>query len=336
MAPIILITIAIALMYDFLNGMNDAANSISTIVATRVLSPGKAVIWAAFFNFAAIWLFGQEVATTMSKGVIDKSIIDGDHFFIFSALTGAILWVYLCTRFGMPISVSHALIGGLIGPALAKSGGDALIWFSNGNGGLGYIILFIFLAPVIGMLIGYTLQVLTYWVFRKARPHKVDGLFRVMQLASSAAFSLGHGGNDAQKTAGVIILLLASTGHADVDDPPMWVFYLCYSIISLGTLVGGWKVVKTMGSNLTSLNPMGGFCAETAGAITLFGTGTLGIPASTTHTIAGAIMGVGASRRFSAVHWNVVYKITGAWVFTIPATSIVSGLLYWIISYFIY
>ncbi|MBK6730176.1 MAG: inorganic phosphate transporter [Bacteroidetes bacterium] len=335
MAPIILITIGIALLYDFLNGMNDAANSISTIVATRVLSPGKAVIWAAFFNFAAIWLFGQEIASTMSKGVIDKSIIDGDNYFIFCSLTGAILWVYICTSFGLPISVSHALIGGLIGPALAKSGGDALIWFADDQKGLGFIILFIFLAPIIGMVIGYTLQVITYWVFRRAKPHRVDGLFRVLQLTSSAAFSLGHGGNDAQKTAGVIILLLASTGQANIEDPPMWVFYLCYTIISLGTLIGGWKVVRTMGSNLTSLNPMGGFCAETAGAVTLFATAGLGIPASTTHTIAGAIMGVGASRRFSAVHWNVVYKIAGAWVFTIPATSIVSGLLYWGISSFI-
>lgn len=332
MEPIILITIGIALMYDFLNGMNDAANSISTIVATRVLSPVKAVIWAAFFNFAAIWIFGQEVSSTMSKGVIDKSVVDGDNYFILCALSGAILWVYICTHFGLPISVSHALIGGLIGPALAKSGGEALIWFSADSKGLGYIILFIFLAPIIGMVVGYILQVITLWLFRKVKPNKADGFFRIMQLASSAAFSLGHGGNDAQKTAGVIILLLASTGNASLDHPPMWVFYLCYTVIAMGTLIGGWKVVKTMGHNLTTLKPMGGFCAETAGAITLFGTGHFGIPASTTHTIAGAIMGVGASRRFSAVRWNIVYKIAGAWIFTIPATSIVSGLLYMLVS----
>jgi inorganic phosphate transporter, PiT family len=332
METIIIVTIVIALAYDFLNGMNDAANSIATVVATRVLTPGMAVIWAAFFNFAAIWIFGQEVSNSISTGVIDKNIVDGDNYFIFCALFGSIIWVWVCTHYGLPISVSHALIGGLIGPALVKGGADALIWFAPNNKGLGYILIFILLAPLIGMVLGYILQVITYWIFRNSKPRSVDTLFRVLQLASSAAFSLGHGGNDAQKTAGVIVLLLASANLADINNPPMWVFYLCYGVISLGTVTGGWKVIKTMGHNLTPLKPMGGFCAETAGAITLFGTGALGIPASTTHTITGSIMGVGASRRLSAVRWQVVYKIMGAWIFTIPTTMVVSGLVYLIIS----
>lgn len=332
MELIIIVTIIIALAYDFLNGMNDAANSIATIVATRVLSPGLAVIWAAFFNFAAIWIFGQEVSSTMSKGVIDQGIVDGDNYFIFCALTGAMLWVWICTNYGLPISVSHALIGGLIGPAIMKGGADTLIWFTEDGKGLGLIFLFIFLAPIIGMFVAYVLQIITLWLFRKSRPNRVDFLFRILQLSSSAAFSLGHGGNDAQKTAGVIILLLASAGLADIDQPPMWVFYMCYSVISLGTMLGGWKVIRTMGHNLTPLRPMGGFCAETAGAITLFATGSMGIPASTTHTITGAIMGVGASRRASAVRWQVVYRIIGAWVFTIPATTMLSSLIYLLVS----
>ncbi|HCK21126.1 MAG TPA: anion permease [Bacteroidetes bacterium] len=333
METIIIVTIAIALLYDFLNGMNDAANSIATIVATRVLRPGVAVIWAAFFNFAAIWLFGQEVSSTISKGVVEQSVVDGDNLFILCALSGAMIWVFICTRFGLPISVSHALIGGLIGPAIMKGGAATLIWFAEDGKGLSMILLFILLAPVIGMVTAYILQVITLWVFRKQKPRSVDSLFRVLQLSSSAAFSLGHGGNDAQKTAGVIILLLYASGNVQsLDDPPMWVFYLCYAVISLGTMVGGWKVIKTMGHNLTALKPMGGFCAETAGALTLFGTGMLGIPASTTHTITGAIMGVGASRRVSAVRWQVVYKILGAWVFTIPATTVMSAIVYLLLT----
>ncbi|MEZ5014320.1 MAG: anion permease [Chitinophagales bacterium] len=336
MEAIILITIGLALLFDFINGMNDAANSISTIVATRVLSPTMAVFWAAFFNFAAIWLFGHEVSSSMSKGVVDKSVVDGDNIFIFCSLIGAILWSYLCTHFGLPISISHSLIGGLIGPALIKGGPGALIWFAPDNKGIGWITLFIILAPLIGLVVSYILQVLTLWIFRTFKPHKVDGWFRGLQLVSSAAFSLGHGSNDAQKTAGVIILLLASSGSIEsIDVAPMWVFYMCYTVIGLGTLIGGWKVVRTMGVNLTALKPMGGFCAETAGAITLFGTASLGIPASTTHTITGAIAGVGASRRFSAVRWRIATKIVWAWVLTIPASIIVSALVYWIASQFI-
>lgn len=331
--PIIIITVVLALVFDFINGANDAANSISTIVATRVLSPTTAVIWAAFFNFAALWVFqNTEVSKTMSRGVIDKTVVDGDNYFILCALLGAITWGWICTRFGLPISLSHTLIGGLIGPALVKAGPSSLLWFEPDHKGIGWILIFILLAPVIGLVLAYLLQIITFWIFRAFKPRKVNSFFQVMQLASSAAFSLGHGSNDAQKTAGVIILLLASAGHVNIDAPPQWIFYMCYIVIGLGTLIGGWRVVKTMGHNLTPLKPMGGFCAETAGAITLFGTAAMGIPASTTHTITGAIMGVGAAKRVSAVRWGVAAKIIWAWIFTIPATLIMSGLIYWIIS----
>jgi len=333
METIIIVTIVLALFYDFLNGMNDAANSIATIVATKVLSPGAAVAWAAFFNFAAIWVFGQEVSLTMSKGVIDNSVVDNDQLFILCSLAGALIWVWFCTVVGLPISVSHALIGGLIGPAIVKGGPSTLIWFHEGGTGLSFILLFIVLAPLIGLITAYIIQLITMWLFRNSKLRKVSSLFRVLQLISSAAFSLGHGGNDAQKTAGVIILLLYSSGYViDMNHPPMWVFYLCYFVISLGTLIGGWKVIRTMGHNLTALKPLGGFSAETAGAITLFGTAFFGIPASTTHTITGAITGVGASRRVSAVRWRVVKNILGAWLLTIPATAIVSGFIYFLVS----
>lgn len=331
--PIIIITVVLALVFDFINGANDAANSISTIVATRVLSPTTAVIWAAFFNFAALWVFqNTEVSKTMSRGVIDKTVVDGDNYFILCALLGAITWGWICTHFGLPISLSHTLIGGLIGPALVKAGPGALLWFEPDHKGIGWIAIFILLAPIIGLVLAYILQIITLWIFKAFKPRKVNGFFQVMQLASSAAFSLGHGSNDAQKTAGVIILLLASTGSVNIDAPPQWIFYTCYIVIGLGTLIGGWRVVKTMGHNLTPLKPMGGFCAETAGAITLFGTAAMGIPASTTHTITGAIMGVGAAKRVSAVRWGVAAKIIWAWVFTIPATLIMSGFIYWILS----
>ncbi len=331
--PIIIITVVLALVFDFINGANDAANSISTIVATRVLSPTTAVIWAAFFNFAALWVFqNTEVSKTMSRGVIDKTVVDGDNYFILCALLGAITWGWICTHFGLPISLSHTLIGGLIGPALVKAGPGALLWFEPDHKGIGWIAIFILLAPIIGLVLAYILQIITLWIFKAFKPRKVNGFFQVMQLASSAAFSLGHGSNDAQKTAGVIILLLASTGSVNIDAPPQWIFYTCYIVIGLGTLIGGWRVVKTMGHNLTPLKPMGGFCAETAGAITLFGTAAMGIPASTTHTITGAIMGVGAAKRVSAVRWGVAAKIIWAWLFTIPATLIMSGLIYWIVS----
>jgi inorganic phosphate transporter, PiT family len=332
MLTIVIITIVIALAYDFLNGMNDAANSIATIVSTRVLSPRNAVLWAAFFNFAAMFLFGTHVADTIGK-IINPKLVD--QYLVITGLSGALIWVYFCTHFGLPISVSHALIGGMLGPALFKYG-----LYENGElvfhgEKIFKTFIFIFLAPLIGMLVGYLIMVLTLWFVRKKSPQKVDNFFRVMQLVSSAAFSLGHGGNDAQKVMGIITVLLFSTGYIPAMEVPFWVVILCYTTIGMGTLVGGWKVIRTLGVGLTHLKPIGGFCAETAGAITLFGTGFAGIPASTTHTVTGAIMGVGVTKRFSAVRWGVANNIVAAWMLTIPAACAMSALVYFLVSFFI-
>lgn len=325
MLTLVIIGIAIALIFDFLNGMNDAANSIATIVSTRVLSPLAAVVWAAFFNFAAYFLFGVHVANTIGKGIVDPGIVN--EYFILCALIGAVIWVYLCTHFGMPISVSHALIGGMIGPALFVEGAGFII-----SSGVWKIVVFIFLSPLIGMVLGYLIMALTMFLFRHTRPNKVDHIFRIMQLVSSAFFSLGHGSNDAQKTMGIIAVLLFSTGHLGGEFyVPEWVVIAAYSSISLGTLLGGWKVIRTMGMGLTDLKPVGGFCAETAGALTLMGTALAGIPVSTTHTITGSIIGVGVTRRASAVRWGTASHIVVAWVLTIPAAMVVSGLLYMIV-----
>jgi len=329
MTILVITIIAIALVYDFLNGMNDAANSVATIVATRVLSPFMAVLWAAFFNFAAYFLFGLHIANTMGKGIVDPHVIE--PWFVFSALIGAALWVYICTHFGLPISVSHALIGGMVGPAWFFYGANAVV-----ASGIIKVAIFIFVSPIVGFVLGYLLMVLTYWLLRKSKPGKVDHLFRVLQLASSAFFSLGHGGNDAQKTMGIIAVLLFSTGYLGAEFyVPEWVVIACYSAIGLGTLTGGWKVIKTMGVNLTDLKPVHGFSAETAGAITLAMSSFMGIPVSTTHTISGSIMGVGITRRVSAVRWKVAQGIIGAWVLTIPMTMVVSGLLYLLIKQFV-
>lgn len=332
MLTIVIITIIIALAYDFLNGMNDAANSIATIVSTKVLSPRAAVLWAAFFNFSAIWIFGVKVADTVGK-IVTPALVD--QYLVLSGLTGSLIWVYLCTHYGLPISVSHALIGGMIGPAISRYGlyheGIAVL----NNEKIIMTAIFIVLAPLIGMVVGYLLMVLTYWVFRKWSPTRVDGFFRISQLISSALFSLGHGGNDAQKTMGIITVLLFSTGYITDMNVPIWVIFSCYIVIALGTLIGGWKVIKTMGIGLTHLKPIGGFCAETAGAITLFGTGMAGIPASTTHTVTGAIMGVGTTKRFSAVRWGVAGNIMMAWILTIPASAVMGALTYFIIRLFI-
>lgn len=329
MTILVITIIAIALVYDFLNGMNDAANSVATIVATRVLSPFMAVLWAAFFNFAAYFLFGLHIANTMGKGIVDPHVIE--PWFVFSALIGAALWVYICTHFGLPISVSHALIGGMVGPAWFFYGANAVV-----VSGITKVAIFIFVSPIVGFVLGYLLMVLTYWLLRKSKPGKVDHLFRILQLASSAFFSLGHGGNDAQKTMGIIAVLLFSTGYLGAEFyVPEWVVIACYSAIGLGTLTGGWKVIKTMGVNLTDLKPVHGFSAETAGAITLAMSSFMGIPVSTTHTISGSIMGVGITRRVSAVRWKVAQGIVGAWVLTIPMTMVVSGLLYLLIKQFV-
>jgi len=329
MLSIIIIAIVIALVFDFLNGMNDAANSIATIVSTKVMPPLLAVVWAAFFNFAAIFIFGVHVATTIGKGIVDPSIIN--EFIILAALVGAVIWVYTCTRFGLPISVSHALIGGLIGPSLLVGGSDVLI-----SSGIIKVSLFIVLSPIIGLILGYLLMILTMMVFRGRSPRKVDHIFRGLQLVSSAVFSLGHGTNDAQKTMGIISVLLFSTGRLGPEfHVPMWVIVSSYSAIALGTMAGGWKVIKTLGLNLTDLKPVHGFCAETAGAMTIIGSSLAGIPVSTTHTITGSVMGVGMTRRLSAVRWGIAGNIALAWLLTIPGTMAISAGVYWIISLFL-
>lgn len=331
MLTIVIITVIIAFLFDFLNGMNDAGNSIATIVATNVLTPKFAVLWAAFFNFIAFLIFGVHVATTMGKGIVESTAIKGDPYFILTALLGAGLWVFFCGRNGIPNSVSHALIGGLIGPALIKIGPSAVIF-----SGIFKIAIFIILSPVIGFIIGYFFMILTLVIWGKKPPRKIDNFFRVFQLLSSAAFSIGHGGNDAQKTMGVVAILLFSTGYlGSVFYVPLWVVLTAQSCIALGTLIGAWKVIKTLGAGLTHLKPIGGFCAETAGASTLFFVTLLGIPVSTTHTITGAIMGVGVTKRASAVKWKIAGNIVIAWLLTIPASIILSGLFYWGVRLFI-
>jgi PiT family inorganic phosphate transporter len=329
---IILSLILIALLFDFLNGMNDAANAIATVVSTRVLTPRKAVIWAAFFNFAAAFIFGMAVAKTIGKGIIDPQIVDQQ--LIFSSLSGAIIWTHLCTQYGLPISVSHALIGGLVGSGLMKAGPVALIL-----SGIYKVILFILLSPLIGMVISFFLMIVVTWIFHRSSIRKVDRIFRIGQLFSSAFYSLGHGTNDAQKTMGIIAVLLFSS---NVTFPswfydksmgfyiPFWVIMAAYTAIGLGTLLGGWKVIQTLGVKLTHLRPIGGFCAETGGSIVLIVTSVFGIPVSTTHTIAGSIMGVGATRRLSAVRWGIVGKIVAAWILTIPAAATMAALVYYL------
>lgn len=329
MSILVILIIVIALTFDFLNGMNDAANSIATVVSTKVLTPTQGVAWAAFWNFAAVFVFGVHVAKTIGKGIVDANFIN--EYVVLSALIGAIVWVYTCTHFGLPISVSHALIGGLVGPALLIGGTKALI-----ASGLIKVTLFIFLSPIIGFFLGYLIMIGTMWAFRKKSPRKVDGIFRVMQLVSSAVFSLGHGSNDAQKTIGIITILLFSTGYLQGEfHVPTWVIFASYITIGAGTLAGGWKVIKTLGSSLTHLKPVQGFCAETAGAITVIGSTLGGIPVSTTHTITGSIMGVGSVKRLSAVRWGVAGNIVLAWVLTIPACIIMSSGTYLIIKLFV-
>lgn len=339
MLTVVICAMIIALLFDFLNGMNDAANSIATIVATKVLSPVTAVCWAAFWNFAAVFIFGVSVATTIGKGIVDPGIVN--EYVILSALIGATLWVWVCTHLGFPISVSHALIGGLIGP----------VWFVYGTSyligtGIFKIALFIILSPLIGLILGFIMMCITMFIWRKTVPLKVDHIFRKIQLLSSAVFSLGHGANDAQKTMGVIAVLLFSVkGNTFVENylydfslgfhVPTWLIFTCYGTIALGTLIGGRKVIKTLGDGLAKLKPVQGFCAETAGALTLIGTAVCGIPVSTTHTVTGAIVGVGMTKGIHEVKWGTATKIVWAWVFTIPASLIISGLLYCLFYYFI-
>jgi PiT family inorganic phosphate transporter len=325
MALIVLI-ILLALLFDFINGMNDAANSVATIVSTRVLSPRQAVVWAAFFNFAAAFLFGVHVANTIGKGVIDTRVVNAPM--ILAALVGAIVWSYLCTHFGFPISVSHALVGGLIGSALAKSGVRALV-----VPGLLKISLFIVLAPLIGLILGYLIMLAVLWTCRRRSPQTVDRWFRRLQLLSAALYSIGHGTNDAQKTMGIIAMLLFSTGHlGSAFRVPVWVILSCHAAIALGTLSGGWKVIETMGMKLTKLKPVHGFSAETAAAGSILLSSFLGIPVSTTHTITGSIIGVGATTRLSAIRWGLALRIVWAWVLTIPGAALISALGWYAVS----
>lgn len=332
MDPILVLVIGIivvALAFDFINGFHDAANSVATIVATRVLTPKRAVIWAAFFNFAAAGVFGLHVANTIGKGIIDPTVVDS--ILLLSALMGAIVWDLLTWWWGLPTSSSHALIGGLVGAALAKTGTtDVLVW-----SGLIKVTSFILIAPVIGIVLGFSMQTLQNIIFARSKPAKVDRHFRKLQLVSAALYSLGHGGNDAQKTMGIIAILLFTNGYLGATfSVPFWVVFLCYAAIGMGTMFGGWKIIKTMGLKLTTLKPAGGFCAEGAAAATLFGATALGIPVSTTHTITGAIMGVGATRGLGSVRWMVASQIVWAWVLTIPAAAVIAALTYYICRLF--
>ncbi len=315
--------IAVALFFDFLNGLHDAANSIATIVSTRVLRPQYAVAWAAFFNFIAFLFFGLHVANTLGTGIIDPGIVTPQ--LIFAALMGAIVWNIVTWVFGIPSSSSHALVGGLVGAGWAKAGFHAVVW-----SGLNKTIAAIFLSPAIGFLLALVLILIVSWIFVRQTPFAVDRSFRFLQFVSASLYSLGHGGNDAQKTMGIIAILLFSQGHlGSTFYVPLWVVLSCQSAMALGTLFGGWRIVHTMGSKITRLNPMQGFCAETGGALTLFGATWLGIPVSTTHTITGAIVGVGAARRVSAVRWGLAGNIVIAWIVTMPAAGVISAVSYW-------
>jgi PiT family inorganic phosphate transporter len=322
---VVVLLVAMALLFDFMNGFHDAANSIATVVSTGVLKPGQAVVFAAFFNFVAIFIFHLSVAATVGKGIAQPGVVD--VYVVFGALTGAITWNLITWYYGIPSSSSHALIGGIVGAVIAKAGTGALV-----ASGVLRTVAFIFVSPVLGFVLGSLMMVLVAWVFRRTRPLKVDGWFRRLQLVSAGAYSLGHGGNDAQKTIGIIWMLLIATGYANAADasPPTWTIVSCYLAIGLGTMFGGWRIVKTMGQKITKLKPVGGFCAETGGAITLFLATAMGIPVSTTHTITGAIVGVGSVKRASAVRWGVAGNIVWAWVLTIPASAFVAAVAYWI------
>ena len=322
---LVIMLVVLAIAFDFMNGFHDAANSIATVVSTGVLRPGTAVVFAAFFNLVAIAVFHLSVAATVGKGIVQPGVVD-THI-VFGALLGAITWNILTWYYGIPSSSSHALIGGIVGAVLAKSGASSLI-----GAGIWKTVLFIFLSPLLGFVLGSLMMVLVSQIFRRATPSKIDRWFRRLQLVSAGAYSLGHGGNDAQKTIGIIWMLIIATGHAlpGADRPPGWVIFACYLAIGAGTMFGGWRIVKTMGQKLTKLKPVHGFCAETGGALTLFLATALGIPVSTTHTITGAIVGVGSTQRASAVRWGVAGNIVWAWIFTIPASAFVAGIAYWV------
>lgn len=320
--------IILALVFDFYNGMNDAANSIATIVSTRVLTSGQAVAWAAFFNFTAAFVFGVSVATTIGKGIVDVSIVD--NYVIFSGIVGAIILTASATHLGLPISVSHAIIGGYGGTAIIKAGFGALI-----VSGYTKILIFIVLSPMLGMIMAFVFSILTLWIVRNKRPNKVDQYFRKLQLISSALFSLSHGSNDAQKTIGIItIVLFTNNLIGSTFYVPFWVIILSHFVIAMGTLVGGWKVIKTLGMRVTKLTPFGGFSAETSAGLTVIMATLLGVPVSTTHTITGAIIGVGSVHRFSAVRWGVARNILWAWILTIPLSAVFSMITFYLTTLF--
>ena len=325
MLPLVILTIFVALIFDFSNGFHDAANSIATVVATRVLSPLTAVFWAAFFNFAAAFIFGVKVATTVGKGVVDPHVVT--QWVVLAALLGALGWNILTWYFGLPTSSSHALIGSLAGAAITHAGTGVLEWQ-----GINKILVFIVLSPLLGLVVGFILMTITFRVLRQARQGPVTVWSRRLQLVSSALYSLGHGANDAQKTMGIIAILLFNSGYLGNEFyVPYWVRLISYVTIAAGTLSGGWRIIKTMGMRITDLRPIGGFCAETSGAATLFLASSLGVPVSTTHTITGAIVGVGATRRFSAVRWGVAVEIVWAWILTIPCAGLLGALSYFIL-----
>jgi inorganic phosphate transporter, PiT family len=317
--------VAMALVFDFMNGFHDAANSIATVVSTGVLKPSTAVVFAAFFNLVALFVFHLSVAATIGKGIVQPGVVDTNV--VFGALVGAMFWNVLTWYYGIPSSSSHALIGGIVGSVLAKAGAGQLI-----ASGIWKTVLWIFVSPLLGFVLGSLMMVLVSQIFRRSTPARVDRWFRRLQLISAGAYSLGHGGNDAQKTIGIIWLLLIAAGSVAGSDatPPVWVILSCYVAIGLGTMFGGWRIVKTMGQRITKLKPVHGFCAETGGALTLFIASALGIPVSTTHTITGAIVGVGSTQRASAVRWGVAGNIVLAWIFTIPASAFVAGVAYWV------
>ena len=326
--PVLIALIVVALAFDFLNGLHDAANSIATIVSTRVLRPQYAVAWAAFFNFIAFLFFGLHVAETLGTGIIDAAIVDPRV--VFGALMGAIVWNLVTWGLGIPSSSSHALVGGLLGAGCTKAGISAVVWPGVIKTGAAIV-----LSPLAGFLLAIVLVFIVSWLFVRSTPYAVDNLFRSLQFVSASLYSLGHGGNDAQKTMGIIAVLLYSQGHLGGEfHVPFWVVITCQAAMGLGTLVGGWRIVKTMGSKITRLTPVQGFCAETGGAITLFAATWLGIPVSTTHTITGAIVGVGAARRVSAVRWNIASNIVVAWIITIPASAAIAALAYFMVGWF--
>jgi PiT family inorganic phosphate transporter len=322
---VLVLLVLLALVFDFMNGFHDAANAIATVVSTGVLRPQTAVAMSAMFNFVAIFTVGLHVASTVGKGTVDPHIVD--QYVVFGALVGAIIWNVITWYYGIPSSSSHALIGGLVGAAVAKSGTGALV-----GGGLLKTVEWIILSPLLGFILGSLVMLAVSWIFVRTPPRKVDTWFRRLQLFSAAAYSLGHGGNDAQKTIGIIwmLLIVAGVSNASASAPPLWVIIACYTAISMGTLFGGWRIVRTMGQKITKLKPVGGFCAESGGAITLFIASAIGVPVSTTHTITGAIVGVGSAQKASAVRWGVAGNIVWAWIFTIPASAFMAAIAWWV------